>query len=239
MLVPVAAAAVALAAALAGYVMVKFYGVVFLGQPREPGLATAHDAGIWERMGLVWLAAGCVALGVAPVAVIGVIDAVSAQLLGKTLGANASGWMFLTPISPERASYAPFLFLIVILAVWLLTWLAVRQFYRGGVRRAPPWDCGFPAQTARMQDTAEGFGQPIRQVFEPFFRMQRELPTPFDAKPRYRVTVEDHLWYWIYLPMVKVTEMVTRAVTLLQRGRISVYLTYSFVTLLILLLFVR
>jgi len=239
MLVPVAAAAVALAAALAGYVMVKFYGVVFLGQPREPGLATAHDAGIWERMGLVWLAAGCVALGVAPVAVIGVIDAVSAQLLGKTLGVNETGWMFLTPISPERASYAPFLFLIVILAVWLLTWLAVRQFYRGGVRRAPPWDCGFPAQTARMQDTAEGFGQPIRQVFEPFFRMQRELPTPFDARPRYRVTVEDHLWYWIYLPIVKLTQMATRAVTLLQRGRISVYLTYSFVTLLILLLFVR
>src|SRR5512133_3941378 len=77
MLVPVAAAAVVLAAALAGYVMVKFYGVVFLGQPREPSLATAHDAGIWERVGLVWLAAGCVALGVAPVSVIGVIDAVS------------------------------------------------------------------------------------------------------------------------------------------------------------------
>jgi hypothetical protein len=24
-----------------------------------------------------------------------------------------------------------------------------------------------------MQDTAEGFGQPIRQLFEPFFAMQR------------------------------------------------------------------
>ncbi|MEK7361947.1 MAG: hydrogenase 4 subunit B [Pseudomonadota bacterium] len=239
MLVPVAAAAVVLAAALAGYVMVKFYGIVFLGQPREPSLATAHDAGIWERAGLVWLAAGCVALGVAPVAVIGVIDAVSGQLLGKSLGASATGWMFLTPISADRASYAPLLFLIVILVVWLLTWLAVRQFYHGGVRRAPPWDCGFPAQTARMQDTAEGFGQPIRQVFEPFFRMQRELPTPFDATPRYCVTVEDHLWYWLYLPIVTVTGMLTRVVTLLQRGRISVYLSYSFVTLLILLLFVR
>jgi len=239
MLVPVAAAAVVLAAALAGYVMVKFYGVVFLGQPREPSLATAHDAGIWERVGLVWLAAGCIALGVAPVAVIGAIDAVSGQLLGKTLGTSATGWMFLTPISPDRASYAPFLFLLVILFVWLLTWLAVRQFYRAGARRAPPWDCGFPAQNARMQDSAEGFGQPIRQVFEPFFRMQRELPTPFDAKPRYRVIVEDHLWYWLYLPIAKVAEMITRAVTLLQRGRISVYLTYSFVTLLVLLLFVR
>jgi formate hydrogenlyase subunit 3/multisubunit Na+/H+ antiporter MnhD subunit len=239
MLVPVAAAAVVLAAALAGYVMVKFYGVVFLGQPREPSLAAAHDAGIWERVGLVWLAAGCIALGVAPVAVIGVIDAVSDELLGKSLGASATGWMFLTPISADRASYAPFLFLIVILFVWLLTWLAVRQFYRGGVRRAPFWDCGYPAQNARMQDSAEGFGQPIRQVFEPFFRMQRELPTPFDAKPRYRVTVEDHLWYWLYLPIVKVTNTITRVVTLLQRGRISVYLTYSFVTLLILLLFVK
>jgi len=239
MLVPVAAAAVVLAAALAGYVMVKFYGVVFLGQPREASLATARDAGIWERAGLVWLAAGCIALGVAPVSVIGVIDAVSSQLLGKTLGASATGWMFLTPISPERASYAPFLFLVVILLVWLLTWLAVRQFYHGESRRAPPWDCGFPAQNARMQDSAEGFGQPIRQVFEPFFRMRRELPTPFDAKPRYRVTVEDHLWYWLYLPIVKATQMITRVVTLLQRGRISVYLTYSFVTLLILLLFVR
>lgn len=239
MLVPVAAAAVVLAAALAGYVMVKFYGVVFLGQPREPALATARDASIWERAGLVWLAAGCVALGVAPVAVIGFIDAVSAQLLGKTLGASATGWMFLTPISPARASYAPFLFLIVILFVWFLTWLAVRQFYRAGTRRAPAWDCGFPAQTARMQDSAEGFGQPIRQVFEPFFRMQRDLPTPFDARPRYRVSVEDHLWHWLYLPLASVTEMVTRVVTLLQRGRISVYLTYSFVTLLVLLLFVR
>ena len=232
-------ASVALAAALAGYVMVKFYGVVFLGQPREPSLATAHDAGIWERAGLVWLAAGCVALGVAPVSVIGVIDSVTGQLLGKTLGTSATGWLFLTPISPDRASYAPFLFLIVILAVWLLTWLAVRQFYHGRVRRAPPWDCGFPAQTARMQDTAEGFGQPIRQVFEPFFRMQRELPTPSDAAPRYRVTVEDHLWYWLYLPLAKATDTITRVVTLLQRGRISVYLMYSFATLLILLLFVR
>ncbi|MBE0613860.1 MAG: hydrogenase 4 subunit B [Burkholderiales bacterium] len=239
MLVPVAAAAVALAAALAGYVMVKFYGVVFLGQPREEHLAEAKDAGIWERAGLIWLAAGCIALGVAPVAVIGVIDSVTGHLLGRTLGASATGWMFLTPISAGRASYAPFLFLLVILAVWLATWLAVRYYYHAGVRRAPPWDCGFPAQTARMQDSAEGFGQPIRQVFEPFFRMNRELPTPFDAAPRYRVSVEDHLWYWLYLPLAKVTDALTRVVTRLQRGRISVYLMYSFATLLVLLLFVQ
>src|SRR5262245_18332161 len=81
MLVPVAAAAIALAAALSAYVMVKFYGVVFLGQPREEKLAEAHDAGIWERIGLVWLAAGCVLLGILPVQVVRMIDFVTAPFV--------------------------------------------------------------------------------------------------------------------------------------------------------------
>ena len=86
-----------------------------------------------------------------------------------------------------------------------------------------------------MQDSAEGFGQPIRQIFEPFYRMRRELPTPFDAAPRYRVDVEDPLWGWIYLRIAAATERVSRLVGLLQRGRISIYLLYSFVTLVALL----
>ncbi|HXS31225.1 MAG TPA: proton-conducting transporter membrane subunit, partial [Steroidobacteraceae bacterium] len=61
MLIPVAAALIALVAALAGYTMVKFFGVIFLGQPREEKLAQAHDAGIWERLGMLWLAGGCIA----------------------------------------------------------------------------------------------------------------------------------------------------------------------------------
>src|SRR5258706_4743789 len=55
MLVPLAAGALVLAAALAAYVVVKFYGVVFLGRPREPNLAYAHDAGGFERVGLARL----------------------------------------------------------------------------------------------------------------------------------------------------------------------------------------
>src|SRR5436190_1657276 len=61
MLIPVVAALIALVAALAGYTMVKFFGVIFLGQPREERLVHAHDAGAWERAGMLWLAAGCAA----------------------------------------------------------------------------------------------------------------------------------------------------------------------------------
>jgi formate hydrogenlyase subunit 3/multisubunit Na+/H+ antiporter MnhD subunit len=241
MLVPVAAAALVLAAALAGYVMVKFYGVIFLGQPREKRIEKAHDIGIWEQLGLGWLALGCLLLGIFPVFVIFNIDHVTRTLVGQTLGSTPAqtGWLLLTPIHPERASYSPLiLFAIVVIGV-LFTIFVVKKFYHGRLRRGPAWDCGFPEQTARMQDTAEGFGQPIRQIFKQFFGVIREVPSPFDKKPHYHGETRDLLWDWGYLPIARLAETLSRLAGKLQHGRIPIYLLYSFVTLLALLVFVR
>ena len=239
MLVPLAAAALVLAAAMAAYVVVKFYGVVFLGRPREPNLVYAHDPGWFERIGLAWLALGCIVLGVLPVQVIGLLDAVNATLIGASVGRAGGHWWLLAPVSPDRSSYSPIIVLSAVVVAVLITMCVVHRLYHGRLRRGPPWDCGFPLQTPRMQDTAEGFGQPIRQVFEPFFRIERTLPSPFDANPRYRVTADDHFWHWLYLPIARATDAVARLVGLIQQGRIGVYLMYSFFTLLALLFFVR
>jgi NADH:ubiquinone oxidoreductase subunit 5 (subunit L)/multisubunit Na+/H+ antiporter MnhA subunit len=240
MLVPVMAALIALIAALSGYTMVKYFGVIFLGQPREERLSQAHDAGPWERLGMVWLVTGCLMLGLFPNQVIAVIDPVTQVLVHAGLAHTVAddGWL-LIPVSVERASYAPAIFLLGILASFALVFVLVRKLYHGRLHRVPPWDCGFPWQTPRMQDTAEGFGQPIRQIFEPFFRMKRYLPTAFDEHPTYKVTVEDPLWHWFYLPLASLVERLSRIIGLLQRGRIAVYLMYSFVTLIVVLLLVQ
>ncbi len=148
-------------------------------------------------------------------------------------------WWLLAPIDAHRASYSPLIVLIVIVVVLLLTIQVVHRFYHGRLRRGPVWDCGFPLQTPRMQDTAEGFGQPIRQIFEQFFRIERELPAPFDVAPRYFVRAEDPFWYWIYVPVARAADWAARRVGLIQQGRISIYLMFSFLTLLALLYFVR
>jgi formate hydrogenlyase subunit 3/multisubunit Na+/H+ antiporter MnhD subunit len=239
MLVPLAAAALVLAAALGAYVMVKFYGVIFLGRPREPNLAYAHDAGPPERAALLWLAAGCVLLGIFPVTVIAVLDPVNVLLVGRGASNAFGSWLLLAPIDADRSSYSPLIVLVVVAAVVLLTMRVVHRHYHGRIRTAPPWDCGFPQQTPRMQDSADGFGQPIRQVFEPFFRMERHLPSPFDAAPRYSVRIGDPFWNWIYAPIARAAEFAARMIGHLQQGRISSYLIYSFLTLLALLFFVR
>jgi len=235
MLLPLGAAMVALAAALAGYVMVKFFGIIFLGQPREPTLAKAHDVDGLEKAGLLWLAVGCVLLGLLPNQVIAALSHATTELIGSAPDLDAQSWWLLAPL-PERAlSYSPVILLAVIVAVVALTFLVVRAVYRRPVRRAPPWDCGFVRIDPRMQDTAEGFGQPIRHIFTGFFAMERDLPSPLDVAPRYRVTVTDRIWRGLYLPIGGIVQRLTDSVAWLQQGRISVYLTYSFVTLVILL----
>jgi formate hydrogenlyase subunit 3/multisubunit Na+/H+ antiporter MnhD subunit len=235
MLLPLGAAVVALAAALAAYVMVKFYGVVFLGQPREPTLAKAQDAGLLEKAGLAWLAAGCVLLGLLPAQVVRGLGYATRQLTGEALPVT-EGWSWvLAPLPDREVSYTPVVLLLVIVAVVLLAFFVVRRLYRRPVRRVPVWDCGFARLDARMQDTAEGFGQPIRHIFEPFFHLDRQLPSPFDAAPRYRVAVGDRIWRALYEPLGGIVQRAADSVAWLQQGRISTYLLYSFITLILLL----
>ncbi len=241
MIVPVGAALVALVAALAGFAMVKFFGIIFLGQMREENLKDAHDAGWWERAGLAWLGLITVLLGVLPTTAISHINAATHQLLGVGLGERlaAQGWWMLAPISPGRASYEPVIFLCVIAASVLLGRWLVRRLYHGRVRRTQAWDCGYWFQGPRAQDTAEGFSQPIRRIFEPMFRMERHFPGVRDEKPYYSVKVEDHFWHWLYLPIAKLAGGVSTLIIRLQGGRIAIYLLYSFLTLILLLLVAR
>jgi hydrogenase-4 component B len=245
-LLPLFAATLALAGALTAMCFVKVYGVAFLGQPREPAhpsqLPHAGDAGDMERFGMAWLAAACFVLGLFPTSFLLVLNRVCISLGRAPLSEQAlagSGWLWLVPTAADRASYSPVIFLLVIVAVTLLTFFLVRRFFHGRARIVDPWDCGYPEQTSRMQDSADAFGQPIRHVFGPLYRMDRRLPGPDDAQPRYFLKIEDRHWYWLYLPVAHAADWVSSKIAMLQQGRISIYLLYSFITLIALLVFVR
>ena len=245
---PLFAATLALAGALTAMCFVKVYGIAFLGQPREPhgsdqhsSAGRAHDAGGMEKLGMAWLASGCVLLGLFPSTIMHMLNTVGISLVGQGLSSEAlaSSWLWLVPASAAQASYSPIVFLAVIVGVVLLTFLLVRAFYHGRARLSHPWDCGFPEQTSRMQDTADAFGQPIRHVFGPLYLMRRELPGADDAVPRFYLKIEDRHWYWLYLPVARLAEYVSSRIGLLQQGKISTYLVYSFLTLIGLLIFAR
>jgi hydrogenase-4 component B len=235
MLLPLGAAIIALAAALAGYVMVKFFGVIFLGQPRDPSINKARDAGFAERIGLAWLALGCALLGLFPNHFIAMFSVVTRQLGLGALPLSDAPWWLLLPIAERQSSYAPLVFFAVILIVVVSAIYGVRLFYHQRVRKGAAWDCGLGGLSGRMQDSAGGFGQPIRHLFQPFFAIVRHLPSPFDRAPAYRLEIGDRIWLGLYQPIGVLVRFAADRVAWLQQGRIATYLLYSFMTLVVLL----
>jgi hydrogenase-4 component B len=244
-LVPLSAAALALAGALTAMCFVKVYGIAFLGQRHEPrhvpqGVYHGGDANQHERIGMAYLAICCFLLGLFPSTVLHALNRVAVSLSGEGLSHAAlnSGWLWLVPTAPAQASYSPVILLLVIVYVVLFTFVFVRHFYHGRVRMSQPWACGFPERSTRMQDTADAFGQPIRHVFGPLYLMTRHLPAPDDSAPRFSLKIEDRHWHWVYLPVARLTGYISEKMGMLQQGQIRVYLLYSFITLITLLVVV-
>ncbi len=237
MAIPLGAALTALVAGLAAYVMVKFYGIVFLGRPREARLASATESGVWERAALGMLAVFCVAAGLLPAYIIALIRPVAHLLTGAGGRTAVATGGPAADIVVAHAAYVPSVLWAALAAVGLVGVLLVRARHPRSMRRAPVWNCGYPVLTARMQDTAEGFGQPIRHIFTSFLRIRRLRPGPDDPEPRYESVVEDRLWYVLYLPLARGFQAVFDKARLLRHRRIAIYLLYTLATLVILLAF--
>lgn len=246
LLIPMGAALLALTSALAAACFVKAFGITFLGQRRKPHAAPVHEVGWSMRIGMMLAAVSCLLLGVLPTFVIGWLDPIAQQLTGNTIGSSASGfgWMWLTPISHERASYSAPVIFVGILAVVVVTYLLLHT-RAAAIRRAPLWDCGFEKVTERMQYTATSFAMPLRRIFGFLFEVTEEVkaspPTAHAAFPerlQYHLRLRDRFWGWLYKPVMDSSFWVSRKVGMLQQGRIQVYLIYTFVTVIVLLIFV-
>jgi len=241
-LIPVTAALLALAAALAAACFVKAYGVAFLGRPRSRHVTHAHEVstGMLAAMGL--LAGLCLLLGVLPTTVIEALGPVTQLLVGQTLpSATAQGWLWLTPVAPEVASYSAPLVLLAIMITFVIGRLLLRRKAKPA-RRAAPWDCGFGPLNARMQYTSSAFSQPIRRVFAPTWKIEEPIEVRREAgvlgralSLRHQLHVHDWSWLKGYLPIGRLVLGAARRIGHIQTGSIHTYLLYSFVTLLVFL----
>lgn len=234
-LVPITAAVLALTGALAAACFVKVYGIAFLGQARSRHVRRARRVPLSMRAGQGLLAALCLLAGVLPTPIIDLINVVPQQVLGAGLvQATAHGWLWLTPISPNVASYgAPLVAIAVLIALGLGLWLVGRGARR--VRRCDAWDCGFAPPTPLMQYTSTAFAQPIRRVFGLLFHIEEAVESQEDGRLRHRLIISDRAWGLFYLPIKRMVESAARRVTHLQSGNIRVYLGWSLATLLVLL----
>ena len=245
-LIPVAAAALALTAALAAACFVKVFGLTFLGMPRSRHSEKAHEVKDKGMLAATYLLASlCFLVGIFPSVIIGLINRVSFQLFAKaSANDSAWGWLWMQPIvgSAEQASYAPILVLIGALITGFICYKYLNRNANNVIRISETWDCGFGGLTPRMQYSSSAFTMPIRRIFAKAWlideKVTKDMYGAMDqevAAVHYSLHIQDHSWFKLYMPIERGVNQLAKQVGRIQTGNIRTYLGYSFVTLLLLL----
>ncbi len=242
--VPVVGAVMALAAALAAACFVRVYGIAFLGRPRTAEAAEAAEVDPWMRGAMAGLAALCLAVGALPRAVVVPLEHVVANVVKAPLpsaanGEGLAGWLWLTPLEPSQSSYSGLVVLLAAVVVTVAGAAGVHRLANNRVRRAPPWDCGFPDPRPGTQYTGSSFAQPLRRVFGTlvFRAVERvDMPEPGETRPaRFDIRLVDPVWTVLYAPLLACVSWVADRANPLQFLTIRRYLSLMFAALVILL----
>ncbi len=241
LLVPAVGALLALSAALAAACFVKAFGVTFLGRARTLAAERAQETDRLSLAAMFFFAALCLVAGILPGFFIDALAPVVQGLVGDRMPVQRGvDWLSIVPIAESRSSYNGLLvFLFMVMSGTLAAW-AIHRLASDKLRRAPPWDCGYPDASPATQYSASSFAQPIRRVFgSVVFRAREhgEMPPPGDTRPA-RLTVElrDLVWDVLYAPIAGGVGFAADRLNHLQFLTIRQFLSLVFAALVVLLL---
>jgi formate hydrogenlyase subunit 3/multisubunit Na+/H+ antiporter MnhD subunit len=239
--VPAVGALLALSAALAAACFVKAFGVTFLGRPRTPAAGKAVETDPFSLAAMVFLAALCLVAGILPGMFIDALAPAVKSLLGERMPVQAGvQWLSIVPIAESRSSYNGLLVFLFMVMSGTFAAAAIHRLASDKLRRAPPWDCGYPDASPVTQYTADSFAQPIRRVFGTVVfraREHTEMPPPGDTRPaRLKVELHDLVWETLYAPIAGRVGAAADRLNHLQFLTIRQFLSLVFAALVILLL---
>ena len=245
LILPLAAAMLALTGVLALACFAKAFGISFLALPRSTHARHAAEVPVSMRAAMALLALVCITLGLAPMAVVPLLDRVVAPFAEVSIESRVlalNGWA-LAPVNMDFSSLSPPALAVLLVALSLLALGLVAAF--GGLirrRHCRTWGCGINL-TARMEYTATGFVQPIKRVFSTIYQPTVKLETEFLEESRYfakrrrfEFHVEPLFQRYLYDPVVVGFTAIAEQLRVVQAGSLHLYLAYIFVTLIVLLL---
>lgn len=245
LMLPIVAAILALTGALAVACFAKAFGLSFLAQPRSPQARHAVEVPLSMRIGMGFLATSCVLLGLAPMLVVPLLDRVTAPFTGVTISDKVlalDGWV-VAPVTVEFSSISMPVLAALLVGAGGLGLAIARLLGKGApARYSRTWGCGLPL-TPRMEYTATAFVQPIKQVFETIYQPTVKLEREFLEQSKYFIRhqrfhshIEPLFEKYVYQPVVTGLLAAAERLRVIQAGSLHLYLTYIFLTLVLLLL---
>jgi formate hydrogenlyase subunit 3/multisubunit Na+/H+ antiporter MnhD subunit len=234
LLMALAGALLALTAGLSLLAFAKLFGSIFLGQPR-----TALDRIREPRdlpLGAGLLAAVALVLGaIAPWEIRWLGSALEQTLSFDPAHTAVKHPLVLGPVYADFSVLAPTWLAVVLVGYAVVAAGAAATRLRTPARRAPIWVCGTAPEPAIYQYTPAGYSNPIRVVLRGLYGFRRELVPGGDAHSTrtLRTHVVPLFEQRLYRPVIASTLWLSTQARRIQSGRLSTYLLYVLLVLLI------
>jgi hydrogenase-4 component B len=233
-----AGALIALAAGLALLTFVRVLGLAFFGRQATP-VPAGRDAGWVGRVGLISLAAGCLALAACTPWEIRLLTHGLEPLVPVAVTSRALASPFvLQPVFNEFSVLSPSWLWIVMPLIFGGVVVATVALSRGRllrVRHVAPWHSATGGVEGNDRYTSFGFANPVRHVLGNLLGTRRELrrqEPPGAPHVELSTTVVEPVEAYVYGPLRKVALAVVGVAKRLQSGRLDAYIAYMLLALL-------
>lgn len=237
-MLPLIAAGVALAGALAAGCFVKAFGAIFLGKPRSPSAEHEAAPGM-KRMiaGMILPAVACVVFGVFPEIIITPLTAMFE--VSRTLPASplALSW----PGYPGEGVQPLLVLSCLAVGILLAWWILGRRGRAPAAALVETWNCGTPL-TPRMAYTASAFAEPVKVNFAWLLQLHREIRDHGSLAPllaertTYRLHTVHVFVDYLYRPIMRGILGLSHGAQKLQAGSLNAYLGLLFAVIVVLLI---
>ncbi|MEK7241226.1 MAG: hydrogenase 4 subunit B, partial [Planctomycetota bacterium] len=110
------------------------------------------------------------------------------------------------------------------------------------------WGCGIPALLPKMEYTATAFSKPFMIIFRDLYRTTEDIEkiaSPAPLQPHFiRIrrrseSVGRIFERYFYEPLVQVVMAISNKMQILQSGSLHLYLLYFFITLIVLIFWIK
>ncbi len=215
--------------------LAKLYGVAFSGEPRSQAPLRATEVDGWRKLACLIPLAGMVAIGLAPMLVMGKVFETAGSVVG--IG-NASR---IYEVIEGDVYLLCTLLCVMVLIVLGLYLLRVALLRGRKVTRKPTWGCGYGTPGTAMQYTGESLSEGLQSV-APYLagklRQGSEVGRGeiFPDEHTFSVERRDGIAAMLAAAWMAMWQRVNARVMAMRTGKVNYYLLHALLFLLVILL---
>ena len=212
----------------------RFFGIIFLGEYRGKKDAISNiNENPFLVFPIVILTLPIILIGLFPLPVFEWIS----NILTIYINGDIDSYVLKLSLTLKTIGLVNQIFFAIFIPLAILRYIIIRK---NGIDGYKTWDCGFQQGTSRIQYNGSSFVEPFVYIIKPFIPItirKSNLNNIFNSGGFYKKSLKDFFYIYLVKPIGFLVEKILSLVSWIQNGNTQLYLLFSLIFLVIMIIF--